>query len=180
MIKIHFLKGSAVLAESIASFLNEYLSKEIVVFIISLLPILELRGGMIAATLLGVPWANAMIICYIGNILPIPFILIFLKRVLHFMIERGLLKKLALKIHSVGETRVGEFVKKYPNKMLLGLYIFVAIPLPGTGGWTGALIAVLMDMQIKKSVPAIGAGIITAGIIMSIITYVIPTIMGIK
>lgn len=168
------------MAESIASFLNEYLSKELVVFIISLLPILELRGGLVAATLLGVPWAEAMVICCIGNILPIPFILIFLKRVLRFMIKHNFLKKLALKINSIGETRVGEFVNKYPNRMLLGLYIFVAVPLPGTGGWTGALIAALIDMRIKKSVPIIGAGIITAGIIMSIITYVIPTIIGIK
>lgn len=168
------------MTETIVSFLDDYFSKELVIFLISVLPVLELQGGMVAAALLGIPWGKAMVICIIGSVLPIPFILLFIKRVLHFMITRGVFKKFALRVHNIGDSKVGEFVRKYPNKMLLGLFIFVASPLPGSGAWTSALIAALLDLPTKKTVPIIGIGIITTGIIMCIITYVIPSFIGIK
>ncbi len=142
----------------------------IVIFIISLFPILELRGGLIAATLLDVPYLRALIICVIGNIIPIPFILLFIKQIFQW------LKKFKL---------TGRFVNWLENKTLKkrgqidklgfwGLILFVGIPLPGTGGWTGALLASLLGIPVKKSSVAIGIGILLAAAIMSIITYGIP------
>ena len=143
---------------------------DIVIFIISLLPILELRGGLVAATLMGVPYVKALIICIIGNIIPIPFILLFIHKIFAW------LKKYK---------KAGAWVRKLEEKTLKksdqidkwgfwGLLIFVGIPLPGTGGWTGALLASLLGMPVKKSSVAIGLGIVLAAAIMSVVTYLIP------
>ena len=111
--------------------------KELIIFIISMFPVLELRGGMIAAKLLDVELLKAFVICYLGNILPIPFILLFIRRIFQFLKRfnkiGGLIEKL-----EVRSMRKSEKVKRWRN---WGLLAFVAIPLPGTGGWTGALIA---------------------------------------
>ena len=166
------------MAEAVTTFLSEYVSKELAVFIVSLLPILELRGGMIAAALLGIPYVQAIIISIIGNVLPLPFILLFIKRVFKFMVDHNILKKLVLKIQNIGETKAGALIEKYPRRVSLGLFLFVAIPLPGTGGWTGALIASLLNIKVKQSAPVIMLGVLGAGVIMSIITYAIPALFS--
>ena len=166
------------MTEAVTTFLSEYVSKELAVFIISLLPILELRGGLIAAKLLGVPYVRAIIISIIGNVLPLPFVLFFIKRLFKFMVKHNILKKLVLKIQNIGETKAGSLMKKYPRRVSLGLFLFVAIPLPGTGGWTGALIASLLNLKVKKSAPIIMLGVLCAGLIMSIITYGIPALFS--
>lgn len=151
----------------IVSNLSNVLSKEMIVFIISLFPILELRGGMIAASLMGVPFKNAIIYSVAGNILPIPFILLFLNKVFDLMEKNKHTKKLVLyfrnKAHKHKKT-----IEKYGY---LSLILFVGIPLPGTGAWTGSLIASVFEMDIKKSIICILLGIILALIIMSIISY---------
>lgn len=143
------------------------LPKELIVFFISLLPVLELRGGMIAAKLLDVELLKAFIICYIGNILPLPFILIFIRKIFKFLkkfkVTRGLVEKLEIR-----SMRQSEKVKRWRN---WGLLVFVAIPLPGTGGWTGALIAALLDMRIKISFPIIALGVLIANLIMTAFSY---------
>ncbi|MBE6836789.1 MAG: small multi-drug export protein [Ruminococcus sp.] len=151
-----------------------WLPREAVAFIISMVPILELRGGLIAAALLGIEYVKAVIICIIGNIIPIPFILLLINRIFEFMKKHNILKNLVLKLEEKAMEK-SDTIKKYE---FVGLMLFVGIPLPGTGAWTGALIAALMGIKMKKSVPAIFLGLIMATIIMSIITYLIPWIIA--
>ncbi len=150
---------------------------ELIIFLISLLPVLELRGGLIAASLLGVDLVPAMIICFIGNILPIPFILLFIKKIFAFMKRHGILVGLVEKLENRG-LKKGQEVKSSKWEKW-GLLAFVAIPLPGTGGWTGALVASLLNMKIKDSFPVIAIGVAIAGIIMAIISYGLLGVLGI-
>ena len=143
------------------------ISKEVVIFIISLMPILELRGGMLAASLLKIPYINASIICIIGNILPIPFVLLFLEFIFHLMEKWKPTKKVVRWLEKKGESKRGQ-IDKYGY---WGLVLFVGIPLPGTGAWTGSLVAILLGLDKKKSFICILLGIILAFIIMSILSY---------
>lgn len=143
------------------------LDKNLIIFIISLLPILELRGGLIAASLLKLPFINSFIICLIGNILPIPFILIFLNKVFELLKKNKRIKKIVVKLENKSLSK-SDKIQRYKY---YGLFIFVAIPLPGTGAWTGSMIAVLLNMDKKKSFYTICLGVLVAGIIMSILSY---------
>ncbi|MBQ4563338.1 MAG: small multi-drug export protein [Lachnospiraceae bacterium] len=147
--------------------LSDYISREAVIFIISLLPILELRGGLLAAKLLGVGILQAIPICVLGNIIPIPFILLFIKKILQWMKGVKLFAPVALWLEKKAMGKSDQ-VKKYE---FWGLTLFVGIPLPGTGGWTGALIASLMDIDIKKASLSILLGIAIATVIMSFVSY---------
>ena len=155
------------IVNSMVDFFKDAVPSELIVFMISLFPILELRGGMIAAKLLDVEFIRAFVICYIGNILPIPFILLFIRKIFQFLKKFDKIGNLIEKLE-IRSMRKSENVKKY---RLWGLLAFVAIPLPGTGGWTGSLIAALLDMRISHSFPVIAFGILIANIIMSIFSY---------
>ena len=161
-------------AQTIVDFFKDKIPPELIIFFISMLPILELRGGLIAAKLLGVEFVRAFIICYIGNIIPVPFILLFIRKIFQFLRDKKGFSKIIEKLE-IRSMRKSEKVKRWRD---WGLLAFVAIPLPGTGGWTGALIAALMDIRIKKSFPIIAIGILIAGIIMSVITYLGPSFFG--
>jgi len=134
---------------------------------IAMLPIIELRGAIPVAFAFGLNWQTAITCAVIGNVIPIPFILIFLDSIFNFMkkhnIFRGLVKKLEEKAISKSEK-----VSKY---QFWGLVLFVAIPLPGTGGWTGALIASAMKMDRKNAFLSILIGIIYAAILVTLGTY---------
>lgn len=143
------------------------LGKEIIVFIISMLPILELRGGLIAASLLNVDFLEGYLFSIIGNILPIPIVLLFLEKILSFLKKFKITKKLVIKIEDKILSKK-EQIEKYGY---LGLLLFVGIPLPGTGAWTGSALAVLLNLNRKKSFIYILLGIILASIIMSIFSY---------
>ena len=147
--------------------LSQFISAEAVVFIISMIPILELRGGLLAASLLKIAPSVSIPLCIIGNIVPIPFILLFIRQIFkwmkNFKIFRGLIVKLEDRAMEKSDT-----IKKYE---FWGLMIFVGIPLPGTGAWTGALIASLLNIDIKKSSLAIFCGIMMATVIMYIVSY---------
>ena len=147
--------------------LKNFLNSEMIVFIISLLPVLELRGGLIAATILNVEYLKAALICIIGNILPIPFILLLLKRILSIMEKY----KLTARISHFLKNKAKKHKAQIDKYGFLGLVLFVGIPLPGTGAWTGSLVASVFDMDIKKSIVAIFLGILLAFIIMSIVSY---------
>lgn len=155
------------LAAAFAVTLGKYVSKEAVVFIISMIPILELRGGLIVSKLLQVPITTAIPLCIIGNIIPIPFILLFIKQIFKWMkkirLFRGLIEKLESRAMSKSDN-----IKKYE---FWGLVLFVGIPLPGTGAWTGSLIAALLDVDFKKAVLAELLGIAIATVIMSFLSY---------
>lgn len=143
---------------------------ELIAFFMSMLPIIELRGGIVYAAVQGIPFAKAFAICYLGNILPIPFILLLLRHVFRWMEQFKYTEKIVRKLEAKAHAKSDQ-VRKYQT---LGLFLFVAIPLPGTGGWTGALIASVMDLDVKKSFVTIALGILCAGIIMSILSYLIP------
>ena len=168
------------MAETVSQFLNQYLSPELVVFVVSLLPILELRGGMIAASLLGVPWVKAVVIGIVGNIIPVPFIILFIEKILAFLKDHGPIKRFARWIERKGMTKGAELQGKYHKQLSVGLFLFVAIPLPGTGAWTGSLIASFLGLDVKKAALPIGLGVLGASMIMSVITYAIPALMGLK
>lgn len=145
------------------------LSKKLIIFIISMIPILELRGGLLAASpaFLDVPILEAIPICIIGNIIPIPFILLLIRRVLEIMKKIGITKKFALWLENKADKNKGQ-IEKYG---FWGLVLFVGIPLPGTGAWTGCLIAALLRMKFGKAFFAALLGICMATVIMSIVSY---------
>lgn len=155
------------LVEFLTNFLLNKISKELIVFIISVMPLLELRGGLIAASLLNIPYIKASIIVIIGNVLPIPFILLLIEKILIFMEKWSFTKNIAIFIRKKAEKNKPK-IEKYG---MLGLILFVGIPLPGTGAWTGSLVAALFHMDYKKAILSILLGIVLAFIIMSIISY---------
>ncbi len=143
------------------------ISGEWVSFIISMVPILELRGGLLAASLLNVDILKAVPICIIGNILPIPFILWFITPIFTWLKKTKLFRPMVEKLEAKALGKSEKIEKGY----FWGLALFVGIPLPGTGAWTGALIAALLNIKFKKAFPAILVGIAIATIIMSIVSY---------
>lgn len=155
------------LVGSVMEFFGEKVPDELIVFFISLLPVLEIRGGMIAARLLEMSFAKAFLICYLGNMLPIPFIILFIRKIFDFLRKSKFFEKIILKLEQKTEKNKDKILR-YKS---WGLLIFVAIPLPGTGGWTGALMAALLDIRIKRSLPIIALGVLIAGFIMSGLTY---------
>lgn len=143
--------------------------KELIVFIISILPILELRGGLIAASILNVKPMIAYIICIIGNTIPVPFILLFINKILDWM--RNSKIKILNKISFWLDKKARKNKEKIEKYGYLGLILFVGIPLPGTGAWTGCLAASVLEMNRKKSFLSVMAGIIMASIIMMLLSY---------
>lgn len=141
--------------------------KELIVFIISLMPILELRGGLIAAALLGLDIVPAFIICLIGNLLPLPFILWFITPIFNRLKKTKHLSKLVTKL----ENKALAKKDKIEKAEFWGLLFFVGIPLPGTGGWTGCLIASLINMDKKKAMTAATCGVLLAGIIVGTVSF---------
>lgn len=149
--------------------LAQFISPEGAVFVISMIPILELRGGLLAASLLKIPETTAIPICIIGNIIPIPFILLFIRQIFKVLKKTKLFGGLVQRL----ENRAMGKSDKIRRYEFWGLLLFVGIPLPGTGAWTGSLIASLLEIDIKKSSLAIFCGIIMATVIMYIVSYVL-------
>ncbi len=152
---------------------SSYIGKLAATFFISMLPIVELRGGIPYGVGFGLnPWV-AYIAAVLGNMLPIPFILWFIDKIFSFMKKReGWMKNIATKLEKKAISKSAQ-VEKYK---LFGLLIFVAIPLPGTGGWTGALIASVLRMNRKWAFLSILGGVIIAGFIMTALSYGIVSI----
>ena len=153
--------------QSIVSSLSGKISKEFIVFIVSMIPLLELRGSILAAGFMNMEFFSTFIAAVLGNMLPIPFILIFIESIFKFMKKTKHLSKLACGIEKRALSK-SEQIEKYGY---FGLFIFVAIPLPGTGAWTGSLISVLFGMKKWKSLIAIFFGVLTAGLVMSLLAF---------
>lgn len=151
----------------IISIFGRHIGKVIGIFFISMLPIIELRGSIPVGYAIGLPWYTTLFISVIGNMLPVWFILLFIVRIFEFMKKRNILTKLIEKIEKRALNRTGNIA----NKEFLGLLIFVAIPLPGTGAWTGALISALLKMDIKKSFIAILLGVLVASFLVTLGVY---------
>ncbi len=146
---------------------NSEIGKIIVISILSMLPIIELRGGLIAAALLNINSGLGFIVCYLFNLLPIPFILLLINWIFKQLKKTETFKKIVIKMEEKVAKKKGT-IEKYGY---LGLFLFVAIPLPGTGAWTGALIAAVLEMNRKKSFLVIAIGVFVAGLIMMALSY---------
>ena len=144
------------------------LGKMCATFFLSMLPVGELRAGLPYGIAQGLEYPLALMAALLGNMIPVPFIIVYIKRIFEWMRKHlprmnSLVTKLENRAHLKGET-----VDKYGH---WGLLIFVAIPLPGTGAWTGALIAALLNIRTSKAVPVILIGVCIAAAIMTLITY---------
>lgn len=147
---------------------------EIIAFLASLLPVIECRGGMIIAKGFDIPFIKAFLICYLGNMLPLPFIILFIKRIFAFMKKHNILAGFIKKLEGKTERNQNK-VMRYKQ---WGLLLFIAIPLPGTGGWTGSLFAALLNIDFKKALPIVALGVFIADMIMSVLTYGTGAIFG--
>ncbi len=155
------------IVQSIVGGLSGKISKEFIVFIVSMVPLLELRGSILAAGILQMDFVPTYIAAVLGNMLPIPFILLFIEKIFNWMKKSKKLHKIPEKIEAKALSKSAQ-IEKYGY---FGLFLFVAIPLPGTGAWTGSLLAVLLGMNLKKSFGAIFLGVMTAGLIMSLLAF---------
>lgn len=137
-------------------------------FLISMVPVVELRGAIPIGVASGLDIWTAILVSILGNLVPVPFIILFIKKIFAWMRKKsvrlnGLVERLEKR--AAGKT---ETVQKYA---FWGLFVFVAIPLPGTGAWTGALIAAMLEMPVKKAFPSIALGVVSAGAIVAFVTY---------
>ena len=152
-----------------------YLGRVVFTMLVSMLPVVELRGGLpFGVAALGLNTGVALTAAVVGNMIPTPFIVVYIRRILQWLRRRGtrlgrLVDAVERKAHLKGRT-----VTKYKY---LGLLIFVAIPLPGTGAWTGALVAAFLDMPLRRAIPSILFGVIAAGLIMTFLTHAVTTVV---
>ena len=150
--------------QSFSDIIAGYFDPELALLVVSIVPFIELRGGVVLGAALGFHWLEALVICIIGNVVPVPFVILFGRWILDFL----------------GQTKMfGGWVKRYKVKIMSksdvihnygpwGLLLFVGIPLPGTGAWSGSVLALLMDLRLKEAIPAILGGIVLAGVIMTL------------
>lgn len=143
-------------------------------FIISMAPLVELRGAMIYAAANDMPFLQSFICCVLGNMLPVPFLIKFSKGILLYLAKVDKIGWVFQKIIDRGNRKA----EKIGGWELLGLFLFVAVPLPGTGAWTASLVSALLQLRIKKSLLAIGAGVIACGIIMGTLSFGIANIIA--
>lgn len=144
------------------------LGKLIATFLISMVPVIELRGGLPYGITLGLDYPLALTAAVLGNMVPVPFIIVYIRHIFTWLRKRSKwwdekIARLEKKAHLKGRV-----VRKYST---IGLCILVAIPLPGTGAWTGALVAAVLDMRLKKAIPAIFLGVCIAAAIMTMVTF---------
>lgn len=146
----------------------------VMTFLIAMVPVLELRAAIPAGVIAGLPIPVAMLVSVIGNLVPIPFIILFIRRIFKWMQTKSeRLARIVKHFEDKAESKK-EQVLRY---QFWGLMIFVAIPLPGTGAWTGALIAAMLDMQLKRAFPSIAIGVLTAACIVTILTYGVSSLL---
>lgn len=159
------------LIEWFVTVLGGKVGKEVIIFIISMVPILELRGGLIAAgpAILDVPMWEAIPICIVGNLLPVPFILLLITKIFDWLKHTRLFRPLVEKLEKKAMSKSAN-IEKYE---FWGLVAFVGIPLPGTGAWTGSLIAALLGVKFRKAFPAVILGVLLAAVIMTLFSYIL-------
>lgn len=141
--------------------------KTLITFLMSMVPVIELRAALPVGVGMGLDPRFALIVTILGNMVPVPFIILFIRYILDWMKKFDKFRAIAEKLEAKAKKHEGK-IEKYEA---LGLYILVALPLPGTGAWTGSLVAALFDIRLSRAIPVIFAGVITAGVIMFLITY---------
>lgn len=148
-------------------FLGSFMGKLIVTFLWAMVPVVELRGAIPIGTALGLELWLAIVVSIVGNMLPVPFIILFIRNIFEWMRSKSKkFDKIVAAMESKAEKKRA-VVDKYK---FWGLVILVAIPLPGTGAWTGALVAAMMEMRLKDAVPAVFFGVVIAGVIVAALT----------
>ena len=146
------------------------LKKYIIAFLVSMVPLIELRGGVPVGTGMGLPWHWCLIICMVGNMIPVPFIFFFARKILVWGSDKKLIGKFFSWCLEKGEKGGKKLQEKAGGGIYVALLLFVGIPLPGTGAWTGTLAASILDLDFKKSIIAVVLGILLAGIIMTVLS----------
>ncbi len=147
---------------------NSFPGKLLMTFLISMVPVVELRGAIPIGVAHGLPFWWAIPVAIVGNLVPVPFIIIFIKKIFAWLRTKSRwLENLVTRMENRAIGKI-DTVKKYA---FWGLFLFVAIPLPGTGAWTGSLIAAMMDMKVKEAFPSILLGVVTAGAVVAFVTY---------
>ncbi len=149
-----------------AGTVGKYISPKLAVFLVSMIPLIEERGGLLLARLLNLPLKEAVFWCVFGNILPIPFLLFGTKKLFHWMANHHLSKIVDHFYDKAQKNK--ERIEKYE---ILGLMLFVGIPLPGTGAWSGSVIATILDLDVKKASISILLGVAMAAVIMTLVSY---------
>ena len=137
-------------------------------FLLSMVPVIELRGGLPYGVSLGLSYPEALIAAILGNMLPVPFIILYIRHIFHWLKKRSLWWQEKITALEKKAHLKGRLVHKYSA---IGLCILVAIPFPGTGAWTGALVAAILDMRLRDAVPTIFLGVCIAAAIMTAVTY---------
>ncbi len=153
-------------------FFSTYLGKVIATFFISMVPVIELRGAIPFGVGFGLDVWTVAILAVVGNMIPIPFIILFIRKIFAWMRTKSeKLNNLVSKL----EAKADKHKAKITRYEFWGLCLFVAIPLPGTGAWTGALAAAMLDMRLKNAIPAIFLGVVIAAVIMAVSSYIVAT-----
>lgn len=145
----------------------------IITFFMSMIPVIELRGALPYGVIGGLSVQEAFIISVLGNLVPVPFIIFFIRKVFEWMRGKSdKLNRVVLRMEAKADAKK-DIVQKAE---FFGLVVLVAIPLPGTGAWTGALVAAMLDMRLRRAFPAIAIGVIIAGLIVSALTFGVGTL----
>lgn len=153
--------------------------KYLIIFLVSMIPIIELRGAMVYAVGYGLPYIPALITCVIGNMLPVPIIYFFARKVLLWGADKKYIGKIFTWFLVKGEKAGQKLVSKTGRGgLFLALLLFVGIPLPGTGAWTGTLGASFLNMGFKSTVASVSLGVVLAGIIMAVLSTGVFSLIG--
>ncbi|WP_345941589.1 COG2426 family protein [Intestinimonas butyriciproducens] len=143
--------------------------RDFALFIISMIPFIELRGSIIFGAAMGIPWQHAFLVSFLGNIFPVPFLILLARPIFTWLKTTRLLAGFTQKVEDRLMKKADKVtVQKYSA---VGLFLFVAVPLPGTGAWSGSLIAALLDIKMRYALPAVIAGVFAAGVIMTVASY---------
>lgn len=157
------------------SFWNTYFGKMIMTFAMAMVPVVELRGAIPYGVGAGLSLPVSIALSILGNLVPVPFIILFIRKIF------GWLRKMSSRLNNL-VTRLEQRANKKADVVhryeFWGLVLLVAIPLPGTGAWTGALVAAMMDLRMKKAFPAIALGVVIAAVVVSVITYGVGALIG--
>ncbi len=148
--------------------MNGSFGKILITFLIAMAPVIELRGAIPLATAGGLDLTTAILAAIPGNLLPVPFIILFIRRAFAWLRKRSVRWNSLVTRLEARAGRKADLVRRYA---FWGLALFVAVPLPGTGAWTGALIAAMLDMRLKRAFPAIALGVVAAGCLVAAATY---------
>lgn len=149
------------------------LKKYIITFFISMVPLIELRGGVPFGTGMDLPWHWCLIVCMIGNMIPVPLVFFFARKLLLWGSKKKVVGKFCSFCLQKGERGGKKLQEKAGRGIYVALLLFVGIPLPGTGAWTGTLAASILDLDFKKSTLAVVLGVLLAGIIMTVVSQVV-------